>query len=375
MKKLKIIQTPARFYPYVGGVEKYVFGLSHELVKMGHIVKVICADEPKSQIKEVEGINILKLPYMGKIANTNITLSLPFFLLKEKFDIIHSYLPTPWSLDFSVFVAKLKRKEIVITYCNDLVGNTLFSSLVAIIYNYTLLKLNLLLVDRIIIIQPDYINYSKYLKGFINKIKFIPPGIDLKKFSKTSTIAKKNTIFFLSLLDSYHTYKGLDYLLEAISIVKEKIPTIKLTIGGKGELVNKYIDLSHKLKISKNVNFIGFIPDNIVQDIYNQSEIFILPSISHEEGFGIVLLEAMACKVPVISTSIVGIATEIKRNNCGIIVEPKDSYALAEAIIKILNSPISAKEMGENGRKLVEEKYSWLNISDMVAETYKELIK
>lgn len=254
-------------------------------------------------------------------------------------------------------------------------GNTLFSSLVAIIYNYTLLKLNLLLVDRIIIIQPDYINYSKYLKGFINKIKFIPPGIDLKKFSKTSTIAKKNTIFFLSLLDSYHTYKGLDYLLEAISIVKEKIPTIKLTIGGKGELVNKYIDLSHKLKISKNVNFIGFIPDNIVQDIYNQSEIFILPSISHEEGFGIVLLEAMACKVPVISTSIVGIATEIKRNNCGIIVEPKDSYALAEAIIKILNSPISAKEMGENGRKLVEEKYSWLNISDMVAETYKELIK
>lgn len=375
MKKLKIIQTPARFYPYVGGVEKYVFGLSHELVKMGHIVKVICADEPKSQIKEVEGINILKLPYMGKIANTNITLSLPFFLLKEKFDIIHSYLPTPWSLDFSVFVAKLKRKKIVITYCNDLVGNTLFSSLVAIIYNYTLLKLNLLLVDRIIIIQPDYINYSKYLKGFINKIKFIPPGIDLKKFSKTSTIAKKNTIFFLSLLDSYHTYKGLDYLLEAISIVKEKIPTIKLTIGGKGELVNKYIDLSHKLKISKNVNFIGFIPDNIVQDIYNQSEIFILPSISHEEGFGIVLLEAMACKVPVISTSIVGIATEIKRNNCGIIVEPKDSYALAEAIIKILNSPISAKEMGENGRKLVEEKYSWLNISDMVAETYKELIK
>lgn len=83
MKKLKIIQTPARFYPYVGGVEKYVFGLSHELVKMGHIVKVICADEPKSQIKEVEGINILKLPYMGKIANTNITLSLPFFLLKK----------------------------------------------------------------------------------------------------------------------------------------------------------------------------------------------------------------------------------------------------------------------------------------------------
>ncbi len=94
---MRILQTPARFYPYVGGVENYVYYLSKELVKRGHEVKVMCAREPKLESKEIDGIEVERLDYIGKTANTNLTLSLPRRLLKEDFDVLHTHLPTPWS--------------------------------------------------------------------------------------------------------------------------------------------------------------------------------------------------------------------------------------------------------------------------------------
>lgn len=109
---MKIIQTPARFYPFTGGVENYVYGLSKELVKQGYEVKVICAREPDKDVKEIDGIKVEKLRWIGKVANTNITPFLPFKLLFEDFDVIHTHLPTPWSADWSAIIAWIRRKKV-----------------------------------------------------------------------------------------------------------------------------------------------------------------------------------------------------------------------------------------------------------------------
>ena len=71
-------------------------------------------------------------------------------------------------------------------------------------------------------------------------------------------------------------------------------------------------------------------------------------------------------------TDIVGVAEEVRENNCRIIIKPKDSKDLAEAIIKILKNPKLAKKMGENGRKLVESKCSWEQIMERIEQVYKE---
>lgn len=110
VKKLRILQTPVRFYPYVGGVEYVTFYLSKELVKIGHTVKVICADEPHSKLNKFKRISIKRLPYQFKITNTNICLSLPFHLFKENYDLVQTYMPTPWTSDLSVIIAKLRKK-------------------------------------------------------------------------------------------------------------------------------------------------------------------------------------------------------------------------------------------------------------------------
>ncbi|WP_048190626.1 glycosyltransferase family 4 protein [Methanobacterium sp. SMA-27] len=371
---MKIIQTPVRFYPFTGGVENYVYYMSKELVRLGHDVKVICANEPPSKKEDkVDGIDIKRLSYIAKIANTNITPGFPFALDREDYDIMHTHIPTPWSADWSSIISKFKKKPLVVTYHNDIIGSGI-ANYIAKFYNSTALKSLLNNADKIIITQPNYIKYSLYLDKYEDKIEVVPNGVDVEKFKPLNISKTKNTLFFLSLLDEFHKYKGLDFLLKAIVIVKNSIPDINLVIGGKGALLDYYRKMVVDLGLTKNVEFHGFIPEEKIVEYYNRSSIFVLPSISSlQEGFGIVVLEAMACETPVISTEIVGVAADVKKSNSGIIIPPKDADQLAEAIIKILNDK-NPEIMGSNGRKLVKEKYTWSGIAVNTEKIYNKLI-
>lgn len=372
---MKIVQTPVRFYPFIGGVENYVYYLSKELVNLGHNITVVCANEPVSKKQEmIDGIKVKRLSYFGKIANTNITPQLPFALSKEDFDIIHTHIPTPWSADWSNVVSKFKKKPLVITYHNDIIGNGA-ANYVAEFYNSTALKSLLNEADKIIITQPNYLHSSPYLGNYKGKIEVIPNGVDVDKFKSLNVNKQENSIFFLSLLDEFHKYKGLDYLLSALKIVKLEIENVKLIIGGKGKLLDYYSSMVKDMGLKDNVEFHGFIPDEKIVEYYNKCSVFVLPSISSkQEGFGIVALEALACETPVISTEIVGVASDVKENDAGLIVPPKDVEKLANAVIKILNNDGSSKKMGTNGRKLVEKKYTWKGIAKMTEKLYKETL-
>lgn len=406
---MRILHTPVRFYPFIGGVENYVYYSAKELVKMGHEVTVVCANEPPSPNEELlNGIRVKRLHYSGKIANTNVTWALPLALKSEDFDVVHTHIPTPWSADWSALTSKLKKKPLVVTYHNDITG-TGIAKYIAGFYNATALKLLLKRADKIIITQPGYIQSSPYLKDYADKIEVIPNGVDVykfkpsvnsenkavkntlrdKEFVKVSGTSKdnenvkrnetaqdsENTVFFLSVLDEFHRYKGLDYLLEALKIVKEEIPDVKLKIGGKGVLMDYYRGVVESSGLGANVEFCGFIPDEEIVEYYSRANVFVLPSISSTyEGFGIVALEALACKTPVISTEIVGVAEDVKKSKAGIIVQPKDSGALADAMIKILGNEKLQKKMGENGRRLVTAKYTWKGVAEMMEKVYNELV-
>ncbi len=374
---MKILQTPVRFYPFTGGVENYVYYLSRELVKSGNQVKVVCAKEPDIESKQrVEGIEVERLPYMGKIANTNITTGLPGALSDGDYDIIHTHIPTPWSADWSAFYSNSKKKPLVVTYHNDIIGQGL-ASLVARIYNSVGLNYVLKTAAKIIITQPGYLQSSSYLAKYRDKIEVIPNGVDVEKFQpiQASDNEDKSTIFFLSVLDEFHKYKGLDYLLEALKIVKNNVPDVKLIVGGKGVLLDHHQEMAASLGLKDNVEFAGFIPDEEIADYYSQASVFVLPSISSlQEGFGIVALEALACQTPVVTTDIVGVAQDLKQIKGGIVIPPRDTHKLADAITQILSDAQMQKEMGQRGRKLVQEKYTWKVVASSMEKVYKEIL-
>ena len=168
---MKIIQTPVRFYPFIGGVEQYVYYISKQLAMYDNCeVKVICAKQPENTPTNqiYDNISIKRLKYYGKIANTNITPSLPRTLLSENFDIVHTHIPTPWSSDWSNIISRIKNKPLVVTYHNDIIGNG-FANTIANIYNKTALKFLLNKADKIIITQDNYIK-SKHLQNSKKKI-------------------------------------------------------------------------------------------------------------------------------------------------------------------------------------------------------------
>ncbi len=374
---MKILQTPGRFYPYIGGVENYVYCLSKELLKLGHEVKVVCADEPEIGSANIEGINVTRLRYIAKIANTNITLFLPAAIYKEKFDIVHTHLPTPWSADWSAVISFIKNKPLILNYYNNIVGKGIYAP-VAAAYNSSFLYLLLRVAKKVIINNKKYLEYAPILRCFSKKIEVVPIVVDTQRFKpeKKFTESKCKNIFFLSLLDKFHRYKGLNYLIRALSIVKEKIPDVKLIVGGEGSLKFYYKQLASYLNLEKYIKFVGFLPDKKLVDYYNFCDVFVLPSVSsQQEGFGIVLLEAMACAKPVVATDITGPAERIKERGAGIIIEPRNINALATAIIEILKDSDYALEMGMRARRLIEEEFSWDASAQIIEKIYLEVLR
>ncbi len=364
---MKILQVPARFHPYIGGVENYVYELSKQLVKQGHGVKVFCANEPASSKaqEQIGGIEVNRLRYIGKIANTNIMPILPFKLLKEDCDVIHTHLPTPWSADWSAIISFLRRKKLVVTYHNDIVGRG-FSKYIAKLYNMTLLQFVLKTAHKIIITQPEYLDYSPYLEKYKDKIVVIPVGVDTGKFKPMKGVKKgKNVVGFLSVLDEYHRYKGLDYLLRAIAQAKEKIPDLKLLVGGSGALVQEYEKMVEVLGIAQNVEFLGFVPEDKLVEFYNRLDVFVLPSTSRkQEGFGIVALEALACGTPVIVTDVVGIAGSLRKDKHYPVTVNTNVDDIAKKIRDVLTMP--------NTKSRILQSYDWGNISKKISEIYEK---
>jgi len=366
---MRILQTPGRLFA-TGGVESYVRNLSKELVGMGHEVAAICGDEPGENAVD-KRIRIETLRSTGKIANTSITPRLPLALLKEDFDILHTHLPTPWSADWSSIVSRLKGRPLVLTYHSDIAGTGLAHHIAAA-YNYTALKFLLRNADRIIITRQSYL--SKHLSGQKKKIAIIPIGVDSRVFRPVPT-KKKGDVFFLSVLDDYHGFKGLDLLLEAVRIAKRDMPDLRLIVGGDGSKRIFYEDASRSMGLSRNVEFVGSVPQERLTEYYNGCDLFVLPSTDPgRETFGIVLLEAMACGIPVIATGIAGPAEAIRESGAGLVVPPGNKSMLAEAMIRILGNRDLAASMGIEGRRLAEKKYNWRRIAEQTAALYEELI-
>jgi glycosyltransferase involved in cell wall biosynthesis len=190
----------------------------------------------------------------------------------------------------------------------------------------------------------------------------IPNGIDLAGFSNFAAKGKlrerfpilkgKKIILFLSRIN---WKKGLDILVKAYSVLAKEKNDLHLLIVGEGDSgytrkVKKWIK---NCRLQQRVTFTGMLIGEDKLEAYAVSDIFVLPSYS--ENFGMSVVEAMACGLPVIITNQVGIHREVSSAEAGIVVQP-DAAQLAKAMENLLDNTNSARIMGDNARLLVKEK-------------------
>ncbi len=215
------------------------------------------------------------------------------------------------------------------------------------------------------------------------KIEIVPMGVNtsfFKKHNKPGSIRDQygidgNVILFVGRLIDW---KGIDYLINAMPRVIDAVPKTKLFIVGSGPLKSDFLKLSERLNIKKSIIFIDAVVQSKLIDFYSLADIFVLPSIINNkgetEGLGVVLLEAMACGVPVIGTDVGGIPDIIRDGKTGLLARQKDSDDLATKSIRLFSDERLKIKIVENGFNLIERKFTWDVISDRFIRIYHDVL-
>ncbi len=214
-----------------------------------------------------------------------------------------------------------------------------------------------------------------------SNIADIPPGVDIhtyhlpsKKDLKQKTSLPKKYVFCISRID---TNKGHDFLLHAFDLVRKRIPDVDLVIGGGSpNPKQREIDLYQKMKdiikekgMDGRVQLIGYVPDEMMPIYYQQSEMFVLPSLF--EPFGMTTQEAMACGKAVIASKFGGIRNVIEDGTNGLLVDPSNAEEFANAMIKLIEDPEKAETIGANAYQTVQDHFSWEAIAHRFIDFFK----
>jgi rhamnosyl/mannosyltransferase len=200
----------------------------------------------------------------------------------------------------------------------------------------------------------------------------VPYGISIEKFNLTPATVKRAgdlrtgppIILFIGRLVYY---KGLEYLIQAMSGLEAQ-----LWIIGTGPLEAELKQQTEQLHLQGKVKFLGNVPDEDIPAYYHACDIFALPSTANSEMFGIVQLEAAACRKPVVSTSLpTGISWVNQHDVTGLLVSPGDVNALNAALKKLLNNRSLREDMGEAGRTRVEAEFTASRMAAEILEVYR----
>jgi glycosyltransferase involved in cell wall biosynthesis len=200
------------------------------------------------------------------------------------------------------------------------------------------------------------------------KIAITPNGLD---FSEVPSSIRKEAQRVICV-GRLSWEKAHELTLKAWVGVLGKFPSAKLMFVGEGPEREKIEKLISELGISGSVRLTGNLPHKQVLEEISKSEVFICPSLA--EGLGNVFIEAQACGVPPIGTRVGGIPDVIQDGENGLLIEPKNSSAIADAIIRLLSDPVLRKRLSEKGLE-TSRKFEWSGITEKIDGIYDKIIQ
>lgn len=214
--------------------------------------------------------------------------------------------------------------------------------------------------------------YYRIDKGRITTVR---NGVDLSQFSFTergaSGVNASGRTLQLGTAGRLAPMKGFEYLLDAISLLKERSVDVELRVAGSGSELENLTGRAAALGISDRVTFVGQVCR--MEDFYRSLDVFILPSVS-TEGLPLVVLEAMAVGVPVVATDLAGAPEVISHGANGLLVPTRDAAALADAIAILAADPVLRENFSKAGNETVRKEFEVSRVAAEVTEIYRDLV-
>ncbi|MCH8050648.1 MAG: glycosyltransferase family 4 protein [Chloroflexi bacterium] len=354
-----------------GGVNRHVFNLSQHFLRRGHDVTVVAPASKRSSEEppylHVIGHSAIGLPVSGSVANISMSYNLSSrvkrLLAREQFDIVHIHEPFAPLLPFQ-FVRFSQATNIATFHAARDSGSRVYAYTQFIIQQWWHR-----IHGRIAHSQAALDLIGKY---FDDDFRIIPSGIDYARFAaETPPIpelmdSKRNIVF----VGRQEQRKGLPYLIEAFAKLKTEMPQTRLIIvgpdGGIRPACERYIEENNV----EDVVFTDYVAEEELPRYYRSGDVFCAPNTGHE-SLGLILLEAMASGLPIVASRIPGFAAVVKDGEQGLLVPPRDSEALCEALKRLLSDAGMREEMGR-AAALHARNWSWDEVSSEVLAFYEE---
>ena len=304
---------------------------------------------------------------------------LPFFFLGElfalirlirryRFHLIHAHWLIPQGLIafLSCFLIKSSPPLLCTSHGADLFGiqGTLLNKLKRFVLSHS---------KAVTVVSRSMFDEVLKLYADLNQIHIIPMGVDLKnRFVPPKTRASSESLLFVGRLVEK---KGLRYLLDALPLILERHPKICLRIAGDGPEKDNLKLRCDNLGISDHVHFLGAVKNDLLPELYSSSNVVVFPSVvaggGDQEGFGLVLAEALGCECAVVATDLPALRDIIIDGKTGLVVSQKNIQQLAEKVILLLNDYELVRSLGREGRRFVLKHFDW----SIIERKYVDLIE
>jgi glycosyltransferase involved in cell wall biosynthesis len=375
--RLRILFLPEYFLPHIGGGEIWCWNVARNLAKK-HEITVLTYKHPERRASEIiDNVNIVRMgpfpipgvqPYL-----TRAFIQIPFSLIhsmKRDFDIVLANQTLPLSL--GKIVSLLKRKPLVSIF-HDVYGlefSLRDKGLVKGMIRGSLEVLSLRLKYDAVIAVSDSVKEKLIDWGVSeNRIHVVYGGVDLSIFDRVEE--KRSEAPVVLYVGRLVRLKRVDLLIKSFSKVIKDFPNASLWIVGDGPERASLERMAEQYNIP--VKFMGWIDGKEKIRVMKKAWCLILPS--EKEGLGLVLLESMACKTPVVAVDSGGPRAVVKDEVNGFLVPPGSEDLIYERICRILSDEKLRDRMGEAGRKIVEEKFTWERVAERVEKVLLSVLQ
>lgn len=372
MRPLHIVQIYKDYYPVLGGIENHLRTLAAGLAARGHQVTVLVTNTAGEDIVEQSGrLTVIKAGRLGQLASTPFSLSMSRHARRiTGAEIVHLHMPFPPG----DLVARLiqGRPALVVSYHSDIVRQRNLLRLYAPLLRRTLAR-----AQRIIVGSPAYSAGSPWLGPHEQRLTVVPYSVDAARFADPdpaqvaawrARLGRPLALFVGRL----RYYKGLHYLIAALTQTRI---AVRLAIAGSGPAAAHLQAQVDAGGLSGQVVFLGDVADADLPALYAAADLFVLPSHLRAEAFGIVLLEAQAAGLPLISCELGSGTSFVNRHGVtGLVVPPADPAALAHALDALAGNPALAQQMGQAGQQRVNAGFTVEHLLTRIERVYVESV-
>jgi glycosyltransferase involved in cell wall biosynthesis len=381
---LRIAHLTATFPPYPGGAGNTAFRFAVGQAERGHQVEVFTATA-EGEPPDADGAIVHRIEPLLAIGNAPL---IPGLARLDGFDVLHVHYPFIFGVEL-VLAGRVRPRgrgqALLVHYKNELIGEGIRRPLFAA-YERTWPPLLVRAADRVCVLSTDHADSVPYLRRLRQRrperVAVMPNGVDVDAFSPGDAkglrqqigLPKEATVAaFVATLDRAHHFKRLDLAIKAIARAGDE--RLHLLVAGDGELRAGFERQASEAGVSDRVRFLGRVPHAALPNMLRACDLFLLTT-EPPESFGIVLIEAMACGLPVIATEYPGVEAVVEAGRNGLLVAPGDAGAVAAAIGRLLGAGEEGRRrMGGAGREKAVREWAWPRLLDRMDDIYRGAIE